>query len=203
MGYPRTTDNGLMVVLSGPSGAGKSSLIAGFLARRSDFAQSVSATTRAPRPGEREGRDYFFLDADAFTDLVATDGLLEHATVFGQHRYGTPRAFVEARLERGEGVIADVDVQGAQQIRQSMPAAVQVFVIPPDEAELERRLRGRGTESDAAVARRLDEARREIACWRRYDYLLVNDALDAAVDRLEAIVRAEVLRTVRAPQSAD
>ncbi|MFW5751407.1 MAG: guanylate kinase [Planctomycetota bacterium] len=201
MGYPRTTDSGLMVVLSGPSGAGKSSLIGGFLARRGDFAQSVSATTRAPRPGEREGHDYFFLDETAFTGLIETDGLLEHATVFGQHRYGTPRAFVEERLARGQGVIADVDVQGAQQIRQNMPTAVQVFVIPPDEAELERRLRGRGTESDAAVARRLDEARLEIACWQRYDYLLINDELDRAVDRLDAIVCAESLRTTRAPQA--
>lgn len=191
--WPCPANRPLVLVISAPSGAGKSSLIRRVRAQDPRFVESVSATTRAPRPGERDGEHYFFLDEAEFLRRIAAGAFLEHAVVFGRNRYGTPRAFVEARLAEGRDVIMDVDVQGAASIRRTLPSAVQVFVTTPNRAELERRLRGRGTEDEATVQRRLAEAEAELAHAAVFDYLLINDQLDQAVADLTAIVRAERL----------
>jgi guanylate kinase len=177
-------------VLSGPSGAGKSTLLRRFLETRPDWVESVSATTRAPRPGEEAGVDYFFLSSDEFARRVAADGFLEHATVFGKNSYGTPRDFVEKHLLQGHNVIADLDVQGGQQVKARMPEAVLIFVAPPDAQTLEQRLRGRGTEDEASIARRLAEAAKELSCWECYDFVVVNGDLEKAVVDLTNIVTA-------------
>jgi guanylate kinase len=156
-------------------------------------------TTRPPRGTEQDGVDYHFVDEAEFVRRIDAGAMLEHAQVFGKNRYGTLRAVVEGHLAAGRGVLKDMDVQGAVQVRTTFPAAVQVFVVPPTRAEIERRLRGRGTDAEDVIARRLEEADRELAHWRGYDYLVVNDDVERAVDDLEAIVRAERLRTSRAP----
>ena len=181
----------LLVVLSGPSGSGKSSVITDFLARWQDFCMSVSATTRGPRNGEVHGDAYFFMSPNDFAQQVADGGFLEHATVFGRHSYGTPRRFVEERLAAGVNVIADVDVQGAAQIAESMPEALRIFIAPPSSQELERRLRGRGTDDDESIGRRLAEAHTEAKRWQDFHYVIVNDDRKCAVEDLCAIVRAE------------
>jgi len=196
--WPSIDETGrLLLVISGPSGAGKSSLIHHFRQRRDDFVQSVSATTRAPRAGERDGVDYHFLSDEDFRRHIANGDFLEYAQVFGKHFYGTPRAFVERQFAAGQHVVMDIDVQGATQIRSRMPEAVLVFVVPPDRDELERRLNSRGTEDPEARKRRLAEAERELACWHGYDYLVINDTLGAAAERLDLIVGAEHLRVRR------
>lgn len=192
--WPTTRAATVMLVLCGPSGAGKSTLISAFRERCPDFIESVSATTRAPRPGEIDGVAYHFMSRPAFEALVAEGGFLEHAVVFGQNCYGTPRAGVERAFADGASVIMDIDVQGAAQVRERMPEAITVFVVPPDRSALEARLRGRGTEDEAAVARRLDEAEAELARASEFSYLITNDDLSAAVDDLMAIVAAERLR---------
>lgn len=192
--YPALPTPARFVVLSGPSGAGKSTLMRVFTGRNPDFVRCLSVTTRRPRGEERDQVDYHFVDQAAFDRQVAEGGFLEHATVFGQASYGTPRRFIEERLAAGGSVIKDMDVQGAAQIRRSFPTAIQVFVVPPAREDIEARLRGRGTEGEASVRRRLAEADAELARWRDYDYLLVNGDLEAAVRDLEAVVRAERLR---------
>ncbi|MFW5845242.1 MAG: guanylate kinase [Planctomycetota bacterium] len=193
---PTPPDQPFLLVLSGPSGSGKSSVTERFRALEPEFVESVSVTTRAPRGRERDGVDYRFVDDAAFDDLIASHALLEHATVFGQHRYGTPRSFVEEQFAQGRFVITNIDVQGAVQIRDNMPArSCLVFITPPDMDELERRLRGRGTDDPEAIGRRLAEARSELAAWRSYDHLIVNHDLEAAVADLRSIVRARRLRT--------
>jgi guanylate kinase len=177
-------------VLSGPSGAGKSTLLRKFLEGRPDWVESVSATTRAPRVGEEAGVDYFFLSPEEFSKRVQADGFLEYATVFGKNSYGTPRDFVEKNLAQGHNVIADLDVQGGQQVKARMPEAVLIFVAPPDAQTLEQRLRGRGTEDEATIARRLAEAAKELSCWHRYDFVVVNGDLEKALMDLNAIVAA-------------
>lgn len=187
----------LVVVLSGPSGSGKSSVIADFLAANPDFVMSVSATTRDPRPGEVDGQAYFFMTPSAFKAGVERGEFLEHATVFGRHAYGTPRAFVESCVAAGRSVIMDVDVQGAAQIAESMPQALRIFIAAPSPAELERRLRGRGTDDADSVARRLAEAQAEAARWQDFHCLIVNDQRAQALADLHAIVRAERCRVER------
>ncbi|MDA3960165.1 MAG: guanylate kinase [Planctomycetota bacterium] len=185
----------MLLVLSGPSGAGKSSLIDAFLADRSEFVRSISATTRAPRGAEQDGVDYHFIDDDTFKSWVAEERFLEHAQVFGQHSYGTPRHFIEQQFADERSVIMDIDVQGARQIRAAMADAVTVFVAPPSRDELARRLRGRGTDDDQAVSRRLHKAEDEVSCWAEYDYLIINDDLDSALRKLRSVVAAERMRT--------
>jgi len=185
----------MLLVLSGPSGAGKSSLIDSFLAARPEFVRSISATTRAPRGGERDGMDYHFLDQGRFDDMVERGAFLEHATVFGSDSYGTPRAFVEQQFAESRSVIMDIDVQGARQIRSAMPDdSVLVFVAPPTREELARRLRGRGTDDEGSITRRLTTAEGEVACWVEYDYLIINDNLDSALRKLHAVVTAERIK---------
>jgi guanylate kinase len=183
---------GLLLVLSAPSGAGKTTLAHRFRARHPDAVFSVSATTRAPRGAERDGVDYHFVGPARFAELVAQGALAEWAEVHGQ-RYGTLRATVDEALRAGRIAVFDIDVQGGAQLRRAFPVeAVTVLVVPPSEAELARRLRGRSTDSDEVIARRLAAARAEVdAGLASYDYAVVNDELDAAVARLEAIAAHE------------
>jgi guanylate kinase len=192
--YPAPSPAGRFIVLSGPSGAGKSTLIERLRVLDPTVERCLSVTTRAPRGAERDGVDYWFVDQAEFDRRAAAGGFLEHAVVFGKASYGTPRAFIEERLAAGRTVIKDVDVQGARQIRTTFPAAVHVFVAPPSHADIEARLRGRGTDAEEAVRRRLAEADLELACWRDYDFLVVNGDLERAAADLAAIVRAGRLR---------
>lgn len=188
---------GLMLVLSSPSGAGKSSIARAILAADAAIAMSVSVTTRPPRPGEVDGRDYVFVDAAGFDRLVADDALLESAEVFS-NRYGTPRAPVEAALAGGRDVLFDVDWQGFRQIRtRAGDDAVGVFILPPSRAELERRLHRRGQDDDRVIAARMARAAAEMSHYQDYDYVVVNRALADAVESVQAILAAERLRRVR------
>lgn len=189
----------LLIILSSPSGAGKSTLARRLLETRPDIQFSISATTRAPRPGEEDGREYYFRTREEFDRIVAEGGMLEHATVFG-NSYGTPRAPIEDALAEGRDVIFDVDWQGGQQIRASDLARnlVSIFILPPSIAELERRLKARGQDSEDVVERRMAQAWDEISHWPEFDYVLVNDDLDACFARIETILAAERLRRVRA-----
>jgi len=189
---------GLMFVLSSPSGAGKTTMSRRLLVDDPDIVMSVSATTRPPRAGEIEGRDYRFVDDIGFDALVADDQLLEWARVFG-HRYGTPRGPVEDTLHAGKDVLFDIDWQGTQQLQQTDAASdlVRVFILPPTMAELERRLRGRGTDRADVVAERMRRAATEISHWGEYDYILVNDDPDRCLGELRAVLKAERLRRKR------
>ncbi len=196
--FPTHGPAALFVVLSGPSGAGKSTLMQRFVERYPDFVRCLSVTTRPPRGSEKNGVDYQFVSDEEFANCVEHDQLLEHAQVFGKHSYGTPRSFVDEQLDAGRSVIKDVDVQGAFTIRGTFPGALHVFVVPPNRQEIERRLRSRGTETEEAIRRRLNEADRELGVWDRYDYLIINQDIERAVDDLAVIVAAERLRVRRA-----
>lgn len=195
---------GLGIILSSPSGAGKSTMAQRLMAWDPTLSFSVSATTRAPRAGEVEGTHYFFTDRDAFGQMVLDGGMLEHAEVFDNH-YGSPRAPVEAALAAGRDVIFDIDWQGGQQIRNSSLGRdiVSIFILPPSIAELERRLRGRGQDSDAVIEGRMEKSESEISHWAEYDYVLVNDEPDACEARLRTILAAERLRRDRQPWLSD
>jgi guanylate kinase len=193
-----------MFVLSSPSGAGKTTLSRRLLTEDGDITLSVSATTRPPRPGEVDGVDYYFITPERFAEMVAGDDLLEWATVFG-NRYGTPRGPVEAALHEGRDVLFDIDWQGTQQLQQTDAASdlVRVFILPPDLAELERRLQGRATDAADVIAGRMARARDEISHWGEYDYILVNDNADLCLAELRAILKAERLRRKRQLGLAD
>ncbi|HEY1719755.1 MAG TPA: guanylate kinase [Magnetospirillaceae bacterium] len=188
---------GLMLVLSSPSGAGKSSISRALLARDNNIVMSVSYTTRAPRPGEVDGKDYHFVTEAHFTELVAENGMLEHARVF-DHHYGTPRKPVETAMTEGRDILFDIDWQGTQQLAQNARAdLVSVFVLPPSMAELERRLHTRAQDSAEVVKRRMSKAGDEMSHYREYDYIIVNRDLDQSVDRVEGILNAERLKRDR------
>jgi guanylate kinase len=175
-------------VIAGPSGVGKGTIVRRLVQRLPRLRVSVSATTRPPRPAERDGVDYRFVSDEEFSRLIADGELLEWAEVFG-HRYGTPAAPVREALSRGEDVVLEIDVQGAFQVRERDPRAVLVLIEPPSMAELERRLRERGTEDEARLAERLATAERELAERAAFDHVVVNDDLERAVDRLVAIIQ--------------
>jgi guanylate kinase len=188
---------GLMLVLSSPSGAGKSTLSRRLLDGDRNLTMSISATTRAKRPNEVHGRDYLFVGAAEFEAMVRDDAFLEHATVFG-NRYGTPRAPVEEALRAGRDVLFDIDWQGTQQLSQKAKGdLVRVFILPPSKSELERRLHTRAEDSAEVVAKRMAKANDEISHWAEYDYIIVNDDLNAAQQQLESIVAAERLKRER------
>jgi guanylate kinase len=191
---------GLLIILSSPSGAGKSTLSRRLLEWDPTLSFSVSATTRDPRPGEVDGEHYHFLSEDQFKRDVAEHGMLEHAHVFGNF-YGSPRAPVQAAIDQGRDVLFDIDWQGAQQIVNSALGAhtLSVFILPPSITELRRRLVSRGQDSDEVISKRMQKSWDEISHWGSYDYVLVNDDLDATFEHLKTIVTATRLRRLQQP----
>lgn len=186
---------GTLYIVSAPSGAGKSSLINALLEKNPTYAMkvSVSHTTRTMRPGEEDGVHYHFIEKAKFETLIGKGEFLEYAEVFGNY-YGTSRVWIEETLEKGIDVFLDIDWQGARQIRKQMPAAKSIFILPPSNGELERRLTTRGQDSAEVVAKRMSEAKSEISHYNEYDYVIVNDDFDAALVDFKAIIRAERLK---------
>ncbi|NKB17051.1 MAG: guanylate kinase [Pseudanabaena sp. CRU_2_10] len=190
---------GLLVILSSPSGAGKSTLARRLTAWDPSLGFSISATTRAPRPGEEDGREYYFRTRADFEAMVGAGEMLEHAEVFG-NLYGSPKAPVERAMREGRDTLFDIDWQGGQQIKQAMrDDVVSIFILPPSIAELERRLHARGQDSDEVIAGRMAKSEAEISHWAEYDYVLINDDIDRAEDELITILRAERMRRDRQP----
>lgn len=183
-------EKGLLLVLSAPSGGGKGTVLQELFKRDGNLRLSVSATTRAPRPGEEHGKQYYFVTKEEFEGMIASGGMLEHAQYVGNY-YGTPRGPVEKWREEGFDVVLEIEVQGGQQVKKLCPDCVSVFIMPPSMAVLEKRLRGRGTEEDSLVKKRLAAAREEIPCAQGYDYIVYNDRLADAVEDVLAILRAE------------
>lgn len=181
---------GSLLVISAPSGAGKTTLVRRLMDRQQALHFSISHTTRPKRRGEQHGKDYFFVDDEEFESIRARDGFLEHAEVFG-NRYGTSREQVDQLLADGSDVLLEIDWQGAQQVRANLPECISIFILPPSLEELEARLRGRSTDSEAVIRRRLGEAIGDISHWREFDHVIINDDLDEAVEELLAVVRGE------------
>lgn len=198
------TRRGLLIILSSPSGAGKTTLSRRLMAWDPTLSFSVSATTRAPRPGETDGVEYYFRTKAEFAAMIAAGEMLEHAEVFGNF-YGTPKAPVAAALAEGRDTIFDIDWQGGQQVRNSdlHQDVVSIFILPPTIADLEARLRTRAQDSDAVIAGRMAKSRDEISHWAEYDYVVVNRDLDTAEDELKTILRAERMRRERQPGLSD
>ncbi len=189
-------ERGLLIVLSGPSGCGKGTVMERLLAAREDTMVSVSVTTRAPRPGDIDGVHYFFRTHEQVEQMIREDALLEYAQYNGNY-YGTPRAAVEEQLAAGRNVILEIEVQGAEKVMSRCDDYVSVFLAPPSTAELERRLRGRGTETEESVQGRLAAACEELKHIGSYQYIVVNDEVDAAVARINTIIDAEKMRVSR------
>lgn len=180
---------GTLYIISAPSGAGKTSLVKALLESTGDIMVSVSHTTRGMRPGEVDGKDYHFTDVESFRRMIADGAFLEHAQVFDNF-YGTSRSSALDMMDRGVDVILEIDWQGAQQVRAKMPEACSIFILPPSREELERRLRGRGTDADEVIAKRLGQAVEEMSHYGEFDYLVFNDDFDTALSELRAIVLA-------------
>jgi guanylate kinase len=193
-----TPVRGKLFVIAAPSGAGKTSLVRALMERVPSLRFSISYTTRKPRPNEQHGRDYFFVDHAEFERMVAAGEFLEHARVFDNY-YGTSKPQVDSMLADGENVLLEIDWQGAQQIRRAMPECKSIFILPPSRAALEQRLRGRNTDNDQVIARRLRDSIADMSHWNEFDYVVVNDDFKRATDELETIVagRGEALRRDR------
>ena len=186
-------EKGKLIVISGPSGSGKSTVVNKAIQGRKDMCFSTSVTTRSPRPGEVDGKDYFFIDPQRFQEMVDRDELLEHAQ-YVAHSYGTPRAFVEQKLNDALNVILDIEVQGARQVREKMKDAVLIFIVPPSLEELRRRLVNRGTDAADVIEARLQRASEELKEADLYDYLIINDDLETAAREFTSILTAEHCR---------
>ena len=196
-GFDGVERRGLMFVLSSPSGAGKTTLSRLLMERTPGLTLSVSVTTRTMRPGEVEGRDYLFVDKSKFEQMAKRNELLEWATVF-DHRYGTPRAPVEAALSAGQDVLFDIDWQGTQQLHQKASVdVVRVFILPPSAADLEKRLHTRAQDSDEVIRGRMGRASHEMSHWAEYDYIVVNENVDHAFAEVQSILKAERLKRTR------
>ncbi len=189
-------NKGILAVVSGFSGAGKGTVMKELLGRYENYALSISATTRKPREGEADGREYFFLTREEFQKLIREDQLLEYACYVDNY-YGTPRAYVEKMLEQGKDVILEIEMQGAMKIKEKIPEAMLIFVTPPSVNELMRRLEKRGTESPEAIASRMRQAVEESGGMENYDFLLINDDLETCVEELHRMIQSEKARTSR------
>ncbi len=185
----RPKNKGLLFVVSGPSGAGKGTICKRLIEKK-DIELSVSMTTRKPRPGEVEGKNYYFVSEEKFLDTIKSDGFLEYANVYGNY-YGTPKDIVVQMLEKGRDVVLEIDIQGALQIRDSYPKGIFIFILPPSMAELRNRITGRGSETEDDINLRLGETLKEVAYIDKYDYCVVNGTIDEAVNRVVAIIVAE------------
>ena len=180
---------GILIVVSGFSGAGKGTLMKKLMEDYDNYALSISMTTRNPRPGEVDGREYFFVTKEQFEEKIGQDGLIEYANYCGNY-YGTPRAYVEQQLEAGKDVILEIEIQGALKIREKFPTALLLFVMPPSAKELRRRLIGRGTETQEVIDQRMHRAMEEAQGIEQYDYIVINDQLEECVKELHAIIGA-------------
>lgn len=190
------TAPGLLIVISGPSGTGKGTICKALFQRRPDMFFSVSATTRSPRTGEVDGREYHFLDKVKFAEMIAQDDFLEWAEVY-DNQYGTPREPVFKALSEGKDVLLEIDIQGALKVREKVPRGIYIFVVPPSLESLRKRIIGRGTESMEIINKRMSKALGELQCLQEYNYVIVNDILEEAVDKVESIITAEHCRSCR------
>lgn len=180
---------GILIVVSGFSGAGKGTLMKQLVHSYDNYALSVSMTTRNPRPGEEEGKEYFFVSREEFEEKISQDGLIEYAS-YCDNYYGTPREYVERQLEKGKDVILEIEIQGALKIKKKFPTALLMFVMPPNAAELKKRLEGRGTESQEVIEKRLKRASEEAEGIEQYDYIVINDKLEECVEKMHSLVQA-------------
>ena len=186
---------GILIVLSGFSGSGKGTIMKELMKKYSEqYALSISATTRSPRPGETDGVEYFFKTKEQFEQMIAEDALIEHACYVGNY-YGTPKSYVMEQLEAGKNVILEIEIQGALKVKERFPDTLLLFVTPPSAGELERRLRGRGTETDEVIKSRLKRAVEEAEFMDRYDYILVNDDLETCVQEMHELIQAQRHKT--------
>ena len=192
----------IVYIVSAPSGSGKSTLVTELFKMVSNLDFSISYTTRPPRGSEQNGKEYFFVSRDEFEAMIASGEFLEYAEVFGNY-YGTARRFLREAEARSNDLLLDIDVQGARQVKETIPEAVSIFILPPDREKLEWRLRNRGLDSEAVIRRRLDTARREIENYSKYDYILVNNLLEQSADQLKDIVLAERLQRSGAKPSGE
>jgi guanylate kinase len=196
---PHGRTRGLLLMVVAPSGVGKTSLTRRLVADHNDLHLSISATTRDPRPGEHDGRDYHFVSHDTFKVMIQDDAFLEWAEVYGNH-YGSPRAPIVEALERGESVLFDIDFQGAMKVHAQLPEdSVLIYVLPPSLAEMSRRLHARSQDSEEVIAKRLARAKDEVAAWERFDYVILNDDFDKAYSDLAHIYHAERQKRARNP----
>lgn len=195
-------NKGFLLVISGPSGSGKGTICKKLLERNRDLVLSVSATTRKPRKGEIDGVNYFFVDEDKFEEMIRNNEFLEHANVHG-NKYGTPMKFVVNQIENGEIVILEIDVQGALQVKNIYNEAILIFLLPPSMEELKNRINKRGTETKEDIDIRLNNAYRELKLIDKYDYVVVNDKVDDAVENIEIIINAEKLKVKRMKKILD
>ena len=190
------SERGILIVVSGFSGSGKGTIMKEIMRRYDNYALSVSATTRKPRPGEEEGREYFFRSTEEFEKMIAKDELIEYARYVDNY-YGTPRAYVEEQLEAGKDVILEIEIQGALKVKEKFTHTLLLFVTPPTAGELKSRLAGRGTETEDVIDFRMKRAKEEALGMDRYDYLLINDVVDECVEEMHQIIRGEHRRSFR------